>query len=102
MAAAINGMAETRIFKRNMIRYPLADKPVETRRAYGWRSVNKTPYRRVDDGADLTSRSNGRLGEAKSRHPWKSRAGILDSIFKQPAACRHGLAIPRPMCPGDA
>jgi hypothetical protein len=85
-----------------MIRYPPADEPVETRRAYGWQSVNKTRYRRVDDGADLTSRSDGTLGEAKSRHPRKSRAWILDSIFKQLAACRHGLAVPRPICPGDA
>src|ERR1700744_4391330 len=44
--ATINGTTDPRILKRNMTRNSLAE-PV-TRRAYGWRSVNKTRYRRVD------------------------------------------------------
>jgi len=44
-AATINGSAEARILKRNMIRPP-NDKPAK-RRTYGWRNVNKTRYFRV-------------------------------------------------------
>src|SRR3984957_479355 len=45
-AAATKGTAEARILKRNM-ELPAHSGP-DAKRAYGWRSVNKTGYRRVD------------------------------------------------------
>jgi len=45
-AATRRGTAEARILKRNM-EHSLADRP-GIRWAYGWRSVNRTRYRRVD------------------------------------------------------
>ena len=45
-AATASGTTEARIFKRNMTRYSL--KPGPRGGAYGWRSVKKTSYRRVD------------------------------------------------------
>src|SRR5580704_10174051 len=45
-AATIKGTAEARILKRSML-LSLADRSVNAA-AYGWRSVNKTRYRRVD------------------------------------------------------
>src|SRR5487761_1905915 len=46
-AATISGTAEARILKRNMTRHSLFPGP-RYAGAYGWRSVNKTRYRRVD------------------------------------------------------
>src|ERR1700748_459267 len=44
--ARMSGTAEARIPKRNMIRYSL--NLTRKRQAYGWQSVKKTSYRRVD------------------------------------------------------
>src|ERR1700722_1775419 len=64
-AAATKGTAEARILKRNM-ELPAHTGP-DAKRAYGWRSVNKTGYRRVDGELGSSFRDGALAPDLESR-----------------------------------